>query len=200
MATQTRSQTDGHVSFEIPVPTFVTEGIETGRARLKDLETQAQELIRDLYARGNKEFDDLKGRLPLDTFRDRLPLDRLPIDDLADRAKGLETQTRTRAVEVAADLERRLQDIQDKTLGLIGVASRDQVQSLAADIDRLARRVDSLTRATKAKATKAPKAKATKAPKAKATKTKAPKTKATKTKAPKAPAKKAPAKRSATRR
>lgn len=199
MATQTRSQTDGRGSFEIPVPTFVTEGIETGRARLKDLETQAQEIIRDLYARGNKELDELKGRIPLDNFRDRLAIDRLPIDDLADRAKGFETQTRTRANEVAADLERRLQDIQDKTLGLIGVASREQVQSLAADIDRLARRVDSLTRATKAKGGKATKTKATKtrATKAKATKTT---TKAKTTKAKKAPAKKTSAKRSSTRR
>ena len=190
MATQTRSQTDGHVSFEIPVPTFVTEGLETGRARLKDLESQAQELIRNLYARGNKELGGLKGRLPLDTFRERLPLDRLPLEDLADRAKGFETQTRTRANEVAVDLERRLQDLQDKTLGLIGVASREQVQSLAGDIDRLARRVDALTRATRA-----PKAK--RAPTKKAPAKKAPAKKAPKKKAP---AKKAPAKRSATRR
>jgi len=150
MATQTRKSTDSS-TLEIQVPAFVTTGIEAGRARLKDLESQAQDVLKDLYARGNRGVEDLRERLPIEALRERIP-----VDDLVDRARDFESEARTRAGELAADLEQRLQDIQNRTLALVGVASQGQIETLSHDIDRLARRVDRLTRATKATGAKKP--------------------------------------------
>jgi len=125
-------------SVQIPVPEFVTSGIENGKARIQDLGTQAESHLRELYDRGNTEIESVR--------------DRLGLEEVVDRARDLETRTRGRAEELATDLDGKIRVLQDKALGLVGLATRDEVRGLAQEIDRLTRKVDRLARALKAEA------------------------------------------------
>lgn len=120
---------------QIPVPEFVATGIENGKARVQDLGTQAETMIRELYERGNNEIESVK--------------DRLGLEEVVDKARDLETRTRDRAGEIASDLDGRLRQLQERALGLVGLATREEVRSLAKEIDRLTRKVDRLARRLK---------------------------------------------------
>ncbi|MDF1562684.1 MAG: hypothetical protein P1V51_06555 [Deltaproteobacteria bacterium] len=127
-------------NLQIPVPEFVSSGIENGKARVQDLGSQAESLIKEFYERGNTELESVR--------------DRLHLDDMVDRARDIETRTRDRATEIADDFEERLHDLQDKALGLVGLASRDEVTRLSKEIDRLTRKVNALAKQLKGPETK----------------------------------------------
>jgi hypothetical protein len=146
---QAKNENDERAGMQVPA--FVTSGIENGRSRLHALEEQAQELIRDLYSKGNKEMESFREKLPVAKIREKLP-----VEDIVEKARAVESETRVRAEAIVEDVERRLQGLQDGMLALVGVASREQVEALARDLDRVSRRLDKLAKA--AKATQAPKA------------------------------------------
>ena len=152
-----RTQKQKQQTLQIPVPEFVTSGIENGKARVQDLGNQAESALKEVYERGNSEIESVK--------------DKLGIDEVVDRARDLETRTRDRATEIADDFEERLHELQDKALGLVGLATREEVTRLSKEINRLSRKVNALARQLKGEE---PKKKA--APKKKATKKKARKT------------------------
>ncbi len=133
-----RTQKQKTQTVQIPVPEFVSTGIENGKARVQDLGTQAESVIKEFYDRGNTEIENVK--------------DRLALDEVVDRARDLETRTRDRAGEIADEFEDRLHDLQDKALGLVGLATREEVRGLAKEIDRLTRKVNSLARRLKGEA------------------------------------------------
>lgn len=128
---------NGDRSSKVQIPSFVASGIETGRTRLHAIEEQAHGLFNDLKSRGNRELEAIKERLPDVSIRDRVP-----VEDLVDRAKNVETETRERAEALAEDVERKAVGLQDSILALAGIASRDQVAALARDLDRISRRLD----------------------------------------------------------
>ena len=130
--------------FQLQVPAFVTTSIETGRTRLGAIEEQAQELFNDLRSRGNKEIESIREKIPVTNLREKIP-----VEDLVEKARTVESETRDRAESLADDAQRRLQGLQDSVLALAGIATRDQVASLARDLDRLSRRLDRVAKKAK---------------------------------------------------
>jgi hypothetical protein len=158
MLTQNQTR-NGRATVEVPVPTFVANGIENGRERLHAIESQAQGFLRDLQSRGVQEIASIKERLPVAGLRERLP-----VEEITDRAKDLESETRQRAEALVEDVERRVSGLHDRALALVGAASRDQVAALARDLDRLSKRIDRLVREARSGKAPAKKAAARKAP------------------------------------
>lgn len=133
-----RTQKQKQQNLQIPVPEFVTSGIENGKARVQDLGNHAESMLKEFYERGNTEIENVR--------------DRLGLDEVVDRARDLEARTRDRAGEIADDFELRIHDLQDKALGLVGLATRDEVRQLSKEIDRLTRKVNALARQLKGEA------------------------------------------------
>ncbi len=131
---------------------FLRNGIEKGKDTIQAVEEQAQSFFEDLRNRGNRELESLRERIPADTLKSKLP-----VEDLFDRARSVESETRTRAEALLDDAERRFQELQSTVLKMTGVASQEQVASLARDLDRLSRRLDRLARQKKAAASAAKK-------------------------------------------
>lgn len=134
-----RTQKQKTQTVQIPVPEFVSSGIENGKARVQDLGSHAESVIKEFYDRGNSEIEHVR--------------DRLGLDEVVDRARDIETRTRDRANEFVDEFEDRLHELQDKALGLVGLATREEVKGLAKEIDRLTRKVNALARSLKGEGT-----------------------------------------------
>jgi uncharacterized protein Yka (UPF0111/DUF47 family) len=112
------------------VPEFLREPIEAAQARLEDFEEEAQRLFKDfqaLLARFRKEdWPELKERL------EKL------------RETGLERaqEWRGRAEHFRVEAMDRLLDMQGKAMKFLGVASREQVEELSREIDRIVKRLE----------------------------------------------------------
>lgn len=139
------------------VPEFLKESLESAQERLEALEGDAQRMLKDLVQKGResrKEIAALVRRLSKQDWK---------MDDLRGRFGRLRDQGKERAQELRGKAEgfraeamERLEDLQSKAITFLGVASREQVEELSAELERLARRLD---RPQKANAEKKPVAK-----------------------------------------
>ncbi len=114
---------------------IVREQVHAAQVRLHDFQREAEKTLGELAGRGRearKELDKLVARLEKRGWVDR--------EDLAERARDL-------GGEIAGHLD----EIQDKAIKFVGVASRAQVDSLAREIKRLASKVESLAKDGKRK-------------------------------------------------
>lgn len=107
----------------------VRESIEEAHARLTSFEDEAQKVVADLLRKGRasrKEFKTLIHRLNTHEI-----LEASPMKDLSGRAK-----------HVREDLSHRLEVLVERAIAFSGVASREQVEDLARDLERLSRKLD----------------------------------------------------------
>jgi polyhydroxyalkanoate synthesis regulator phasin len=136
------------------VPEFLRESLESAQERLEALESDAQRLLKDLVQKGResrKEIADVVQRLSKQDWK---------MEELRGRFGRLRAQGKERAHELRgkaegfrADAMERLEELQSKAITFLGVASREQVEELSAELERLARRLD---RPQKAAAEKKP--------------------------------------------
>jgi hypothetical protein len=125
------------------VPEFLREPLEAAQARLESFEEEAQKVFKDLVQKGRasrKDFADLVQRLSRQDWN---------IDDLRGRVDRLREQGRERATEWRGKAEHfrsdafvKLEDLQTKAIGFLGVASREQVLELSRELEKLAKRLD----------------------------------------------------------
>jgi DNA repair exonuclease SbcCD ATPase subunit len=125
------------------VPAFLKEPLEAAQERLEQFEEEAQRLFKELMVKGRasrKDLEQIVARLSKQdwTFPElKHRLERLR-DQGAERAADLRGRAetwRTEAVE-------RLWDLQARAVAFLGVASKDQVEELSREIDRLAKRIE----------------------------------------------------------
>lgn len=108
------------------VPEFLREPLEAAQARLETLEKDAQKLLKDISGRVQKEW---KQDWP--EMRDRL-------DKLLAAGRERAADWRGRAEDVRADAMERLMEL----VKFIGMATRDQLEQLSRDVDRILKRIE----------------------------------------------------------
>lgn len=145
------------------VPEFLRESLEAAQERLEAFEGDAQKVLKDLVQKGResrKEITMLVQRLSKQDWR---------MDDLRGRFGMLRAQGKERAQELRgraegfrAEAMEKLEDLQSKTITFLGVATREQVEELSAELERLAKRLDQSTAKKSPAGKKAPGKKAAK--------------------------------------
>lgn len=121
----------GSVKKRGAMPEFVRMQVEAAEKRLITFEEEAQRLLKDLIAKGRESRKDIQELLRRAT--------ELDVGERAEEWKG-------KAEKTGTEVFRRIEELQDKALGMIGVASTAQIEELAHEIQRLARRVDKVTK------------------------------------------------------
>ncbi len=107
------------------VPEFLREPLEAAQARLGTLEKDAQKLFKDLSGRVQKEWKDWPD------MKDRL-------DKLVAAGRDRASDWQGRAEHLRADAMERLMEL----VKFLGVATRDQLEQLSRDVDRILKRIE----------------------------------------------------------
>ncbi len=111
---------------------IIREQVETAQARVHDLQKEAEKTLKLLAVRGKesrKELDKLVSKL--------------------EKTDWGSTEIAGKAKDFGVELASHLDELQHKAIKFVGVASRDQVDSLSREIKKLATKVESLTKASK---------------------------------------------------
>jgi len=135
----------------IKVPEFLREQLDQAQARLVHLEESAQRTLKDLVQKSRASRKDLE-----------IMLAKVSKDDRVTELKGrLEKLQRTGAVRAEALRDRaenfrtealeRIIEVQGKAVSFLGVATREQVEELHRELDRLAKRFEKSEKARPAK-------------------------------------------------
>jgi hypothetical protein len=135
----------------IKVPEFLKGQLEQAQSRLGELEEGAEKALKDLVGKGRAS------RKELETMLSKLSKD----DRLADLRGKLEKFQRTgsvraeewkgRAETFRAEALERILELQGKAVSFLGVATRDEVDELHRELDRLAKRFEKGQKARPAK-------------------------------------------------
>jgi hypothetical protein len=127
----------------VKVPEFLREPIEAAQARIERLEEDAERVLKDLMNRGRagrKEFEQMVARLSKQdwTFPDM----KHRIEKLRDQGAERAAEWRGRAETFRVEALERMVDLQTRAITFLGVATRDQVDELSREIDRIAKRIE----------------------------------------------------------
>lgn len=129
---------------------FVKESIEQAQSRLEAFEKEAEKVLAELRARSKTSRKELSALL-----------EKFQGGELFESArtteKKVEKQLRKRANELSGEVTERLANVQETVLRFAGVASREQVEDLVSELEKISKRLDKIARAkaaTKKKAAK----------------------------------------------
>jgi phage terminase small subunit len=126
----------------VKVPEFLREPIEAAQARLEQLEVDAERMLKDLMDKGRasrKELEHMVSRLSKQDWK--LPEMKERIEKLREQGVERAAEWRDRAETFRAEAMERVVDLQGRAIAFLGVASRDQVEELSREIDRLSRKI-----------------------------------------------------------
>lgn len=132
------------------VPEFLREPLEAAQARLAEFEGEAQKVFKDLVQKGKES------RKEVAVLVQRLSKQDWKVDELKDRVTklrehGMERaqELRGRAESFRSDAMEKLEELQTKAVAFLGVATREQVEELSRELERLARRLEKTEKARK---------------------------------------------------
>ena len=127
----------------IKIPDFLKEPLEAAQVRLEKLEGEAQRVWRDLMLKGRagrKDLEQIVQRLAKQDWN------LLEMRHLVDRlrAQGMEraAEWRGKAETFRAEALERMVELQGKAVAFLGVATREQVEELSRELERLAKRIE----------------------------------------------------------
>ena len=129
-------------SRTVKVPEFLREPIEAAQARLGQLEEDAERVLKDLMDKGRasrKEIEQMVARLSKQDWK--LPEMKQRIEKLREQGVERAAEWRGRAETFRTEAMERVVDLQGRAIAFLGVASRDQVEELSRELDRLARKI-----------------------------------------------------------
>ena len=127
----------------VKVPEFLREPFVAAQARLEHLEEEAQRVLRDLMERGRASRKDLEQMMHRFSQQDwSLPEMRQRLEKLRETGVERAAEWRGRAESFRAEALERMIELQNRAVAFLGVATRDQVEELSKELDRLARRID----------------------------------------------------------
>ena len=125
------------------VPEFLREPLEAAQARLVEIEVEAQKVLKDLVQKGKESRKDVT------VLVQRLSRQDWHMNELRDRVTKLRDQGMERAQELRGRAEsfrseaaEKLEELQTKAVAFLGVATREQVEELSKELERLSRRLD----------------------------------------------------------
>lgn len=107
------------------------DSLEQAQARLTTLEEEAQKMFQEVVDRSKASRKEMA-----------VIINRLNAGELFDKKTVKQWEGKARHVRV--DLAHRLEDLRSRAIQYAGVASRDQVDELAHDLDKLSRKIDRL--------------------------------------------------------
>ncbi|HYG69202.1 MAG TPA: hypothetical protein VD838_16140 [Anaeromyxobacteraceae bacterium] len=125
------------------VPEFLREPLSAAQARIEHLEVGAQRMLKDIVVRGRASRKDLEQIVQRFSKQD-FSIDELKgrLEKLRDQSAGRAAEWRGRADSLRAEAVERMLDLQGRAIAFLGVASREQVEELSKELDRLARKLD----------------------------------------------------------
>jgi hypothetical protein len=127
----------------VKIPEFLREPLEAAQARIERLEGDAERVLKDLMDRGRagrKEFEQIVARLSKQDWT--FPEMKHRIDKLREQGQERAAELRGRAETFRVEAMERVVDLQGRAIAFLGVASRDQVDELSREIERLARKIE----------------------------------------------------------
>ncbi len=127
----------------VKIPEFLKEPLHAAQARIERLEVDAERMLKDLMVRGRagrKEFEQIVARLSKQDWT--FPEVKHRIEKLRDQGAERAAELRGRAETFRVEAMERVVDLQGRAIAFLGVASRDQVDELSREIDRLAKRIE----------------------------------------------------------
>ena len=120
------------------LPVLVKDTLGEAQKRFAVLEKEAQLLAKDFVSRSRAAQKDLAKELDRLQKRGAQWIDNQKFDEFRGRAK-----------ELSGEVRGRLEELQTAVLNLVGVASREQVESVSHELRRLAKKVDGMTRSAR---------------------------------------------------
>jgi hypothetical protein len=132
------------------VPEFLREPLEAAQTRLGQLEEEAQRILKDLKVRGRagrKDLEDMVHRLSKQDWTEMTKR----IEKLREQGVERASEWRGRAETFRAEAMERVVDLQARAISFLGVATRDQVEELSKELERLAKRIGKGDRARRSK-------------------------------------------------
>ncbi len=127
----------------LKVPEFLKDPIREAQARLVVLEEEAQRVWKDLMVKGRA------GRKDIEQIVHRLSKQDWTLPEMKHRIEKLREQGAERAAEWKGKAEsfrtealERMNDLQSRAVAFLGVASREQVEELSRELERLAKRIE----------------------------------------------------------
>ncbi len=136
----------------VKVPEFLREPLATAQARFGQLEEEAQRVFHDLMVRGRASRKDLEHMVHRLSQQDwSLPEMRQRLEKLRETGVERAAEWRGRAESFRAEALERMIELQNRAVAFLGVATREQVEELSKELDRLARRIEKEKPAKRAK-------------------------------------------------
>jgi uncharacterized coiled-coil protein SlyX len=135
----------------IKVPDFLKSQLEQAQARLVHFEESAQRTLKELMDKGRASRKDLEVLIAKVSKDDRVAEFKERLEKLQREGAHRAEVLRDRAEEFRTDALERIIDFQGKAISFLGVASRDQVEELHRELDRLAKRFEKSEKARPAK-------------------------------------------------
>ncbi len=138
-------------SRTLKVPEFLREPLEAAQARIEHLEEEAQRMLKDLMVRGRasrKDIEQIVHRLSKQDWT--FPEMKHRIEKLREQGAERAAEWRGRAETFRSEALERVVELQARAVSFLGVATREQVEELSKELERLARRLDKGEKARKA--------------------------------------------------
>jgi DNA-binding transcriptional MerR regulator len=127
----------------LKMPDFLKEPLEAAHERLEKLEGEAQRVWKDLMVRGRagkKDIEQIVQRLAKQDWN--LPEVRQVLEKLREQGAERAAEWRGKAESWRAEALERMVVLQGKAVAFLGVATRDQVEELSRELDRLSRKIE----------------------------------------------------------
>jgi predicted site-specific integrase-resolvase len=133
----------------IKVPEFLKDQLEQAQARIALLEEGAEKALKDLMQKGRASRKDLEAVLVKLSKDDRLSDLRVKLEKLqrtgavrAEEWKDRAEEWKDRAESFRAEALERIVELQGKAVSFLGVATKEEVDELHRELDRLAKRFE----------------------------------------------------------
>jgi polyhydroxyalkanoate synthesis regulator phasin len=134
------------------VPEFLREPLVAAQARLEQLEEEAQRVIKDLMDRGRASRKDLEQMVTRLSKQDwTFPEMKHRIEKLREQGVERAAEWRGKAESFRSEALERVLELQGRAVSFLGVATKEQVEELSKELDRLARRIEKGEKARKGK-------------------------------------------------
>lgn len=126
----------------IKVPEFLKEQLEQAQARLGLLEEGAEKALKELVEKGRASRKDLESVLVRLSKDDRVVDLRGKLEKFQKTGAVRAEEWKGKAESFRAEALERIVELQGKAVSFLGVATKDEVEELHRELDRLAKRFE----------------------------------------------------------
>ncbi len=121
---------------------FLKEPIEAAHVRLGQLEDEAQRVWKDLLLKGRASRKDIEQIILRVGQGKALPEVMHLLDRLREQGAERAAEWRGKAESFRSEALERMVELQGKAVAFLGVATREQVEELSRELERLSRRME----------------------------------------------------------